>query len=58
MVQHLSERVMMALDKKQMDGTIDAISESSELGDLIDMPVRAYSSGMRRRLSLVSAILR
>ena len=40
----------MGLTRKQIDGLVDEIIDFSELRDFIDMPMRAYSSGMKARL--------
>ena len=33
------------------DALIDYVQDFAELGDFLDMPVRAYSSGMKARLA-------
>ena len=47
---------IFGLTKKEIDKRVDAIIEFSELGDLIDSPVRAYSSGQYMRLAFSVAI--
>ena len=42
---------IMGLKPKEIAPLVDEICEFSELGDYIDMPVRAYSSGMAMRLA-------
>jgi ABC-2 type transport system ATP-binding protein len=40
------------MTKKQMEARLDDIAEFTELGDYLEMPLRAYSTGMRVRLAL------
>ena len=47
---------IFGLTRKQIDARLDEIIEFSELGDLIDTPVRTYSSGMYMRLAFSVAI--
>ena len=47
---------IFGLTKKEIDKRVDAIIEFSELGDLIDSPVRTYSSGQYMRLAFSVAI--
>lgn len=47
---------VFGLTKKQIDKRLDSIIEFSELGDLIDCPVRTYSSGQYMRLAFSIAI--
>jgi lipopolysaccharide transport system ATP-binding protein len=42
---------IMGLKPKEVALLVDEISEFSELGDYIDMPIRTYSSGMSMRLA-------
>ena len=50
---------LLGLNKKQIDSKILDITEFSELGDFLKMPVRTYSSGMQLRLAFaVSTIVR
>ena len=41
----------MGLSRQTIRSKIDEITEFSELGDYIEMPVRTYSSGMVMRLA-------
>ena len=47
---------IFGLTKKEIDGRLNQIIEFSELGDLIDNPVRTYSSGQYMRLAFSVAI--
>ena len=47
---------IFGLTKKEIDKRVDASIEFSELGDLIDSPVRTYSSGQYMRLAFSVAI--
>ena len=47
---------IFGLTKKEIDKRVGAIIEFSELGDLIDSPVRTYSSGQYMRLAFSVAI--
>ena len=47
---------IFGLNRKQIESRIEQIVEFSELGDLIDTPVRTYSSGMYMRLAFSVAI--
>ena len=50
---------LLGLSKKQIAEHFDEIVEFSELGDFIDMPVRAYSTGMHLRLAFsVATVIR
>jgi lipopolysaccharide transport system ATP-binding protein len=42
---------LMGLSKSEVDGMVDRIIDFSELGNFIDLPLRAYSSGMTMRLA-------
>lgn len=43
--------ITMGLTPHEIENHIDEISEFSELGDYLNMPVRTYSSGMQLRLA-------
>lgn len=47
---------IFGLNKSEIDKRIDSIIEFSELGNLIDSPVRTYSSGQYMRLAFSVAI--
>jgi ABC-2 type transport system ATP-binding protein len=47
---------IFGLTKKDIDNRVEQIIEFSELGDLIDSPVRTYSSGQYMRLAFSVAI--
>jgi ABC-2 type transport system ATP-binding protein len=44
--------LFLGMTKKQMEARLDDIAEFTELGDYLEMPLRAYSTGMRVRLAL------
>ena len=44
--------LFLGMTRKQMEKRVDDIAEFSELGDFLQMPLRAYSTGMRVRLAL------
>jgi ABC-2 type transport system ATP-binding protein/lipopolysaccharide transport system ATP-binding protein len=43
--------IYLGLTPRQVKGRIDEIAEFSELGDYMDLPLRAYSVGMQLRLA-------
>ena len=47
---------IFGLSRKEIDNRLEEIIEFSELGELIDTPVRTYSSGMYMRLAFSVAI--
>ncbi len=47
---------VFGLTRSEIDSRVEKIIEFSELGDLIDTPVRTYSSGMYMRLAFSVAI--
>jgi lipopolysaccharide transport system ATP-binding protein len=50
---------VLGLKKKEIDEAYDQIVDFSELGDVVDDPIKTYSSGMRMRLGFsVAANLR
>jgi len=50
---------LLGLKRKEIDEQIDEITDFSELGDFMDMPLRTYSTGMQLRLAFaVSTIVR
>lgn len=50
--------MLLGFDKEQIEEKLDEIIEFSELGDFIDRPVKAYSSGMYSKLAFaITAIL-
>lgn len=44
--------LFLGMTRKQMEARIQDISEFTELGDYLTMPLRTYSTGMRVRLAL------
>ncbi|MFP5021045.1 galactan export ABC transporter ATP-binding subunit Wzt/RfbE [Pseudonocardia phyllosphaerae] len=44
--------LFLGMSRKQMEARIEDIAEFTELGDYLEMPLRAYSTGMRVRLAL------
>lgn len=42
---------MLGIPRRKMDSIIDDVAEFTELGNFLDIPVRAYSSGMQLRLA-------
>jgi ABC-2 type transport system ATP-binding protein len=44
--------LFLGMTRKQMEKRIDEITDFTELGDYIQMPLRTYSTGMRVRLAL------
>jgi ABC-2 type transport system ATP-binding protein len=44
--------LFLGMTRKQMEKRVDEITEFTELGDFIQMPLRTYSTGMRVRLAL------
>ena len=47
--------LLLGLPSKAIEGYLPDISEFTELGDYLDMPVRTYSSGMMLRLGFAVA---
>ena len=43
--------MLLGFTKKQIDAKVNDIIEFSELGDFINYPIRAYSTGMKTRLA-------
>jgi lipopolysaccharide transport system ATP-binding protein len=46
---------MLGMSRQQMDDISEEIAEFTELGNFLDVPVRAYSSGMQMRLAFAIA---
>lgn len=44
--------LFLGMTRRQMEKRVDEITEFTELGDYIQMPLRTYSTGMRVRLAL------
>lgn len=47
--------ILLGLTRKEIDDKIDEISEFTELGNYLSMPIRTYSAGMRLRLAFAVA---
>jgi len=47
---------LIGINKKEMDERFDAIASFADIGEFIDQPVKAYSSGMYVRLAFATAI--
>jgi ABC-2 type transport system ATP-binding protein/lipopolysaccharide transport system ATP-binding protein len=43
--------LFLGLTRKQVRARVDEISEFTELGDFLNLPIRTYSTGMRMRLA-------
>jgi ABC-type polysaccharide/polyol phosphate transport system ATPase subunit len=43
---------LYGVERSRQDEVVEQVREFSELGDYLDLPVRAYSAGMRTRLGL------
>ena len=50
--------MLWGLTREELDASLDDITEFSELGDYLKMPVRTYSAGMQLRLAFAIATLR
>ena len=46
--------LLLGMKRKEIDQKIDEISEFTELGEYLNMPVRIYSSGMATRLAFAT----
>jgi ABC-2 type transport system ATP-binding protein len=44
--------LFLGMTRKQMEQRVDDIADFTELGDILRMPLRTYSTGMRVRLAL------
>ncbi len=56
--ENIKQRVsLLGLSKPETEKILKQIIDFSELGDLINMPVKNYSSGMQARLGFASAVL-
>ena len=53
--QHRDWRLAMGMPKHEIDRRMDGLVEFAGLEDAIDLPLKAYSSGMRARLSFTVA---
>src|SRR4051794_25676491 len=47
---------VLGIDRRRIDAAFGSIAEFSGIGEFIDAPVRAYSSGMRARLGFAVAM--
>jgi lipopolysaccharide transport system ATP-binding protein len=52
----LTNGVLNGLTRRELAGRFDAIVEFSELADVIDEPLRVYSTGMQMRLAFAVAV--
>ena len=50
------ELLVLGLSPKQINGHMEKIAEFAEIGDFMDAPMRAYSTGMMMRLAFAAAI--
>jgi ABC-type polysaccharide/polyol phosphate transport system ATPase subunit len=50
------ELLILGLSPSEIDSRMEAIAAFSEIGDFLDAPVHAYSSGMMMRLAFAAAV--